>query len=70
MHPTALESEIAWTALRRGLITLEDVEKALRIQAKEVKEARRHPRSLAIILIALGRLEDTDLVGLLPPRTA
>jgi hypothetical protein len=64
------ESEIAWTALPRGLISFEDVEKALRIQAMEVKEARRHPRSLAIILTALGHLEDTDLADLFRPGTS
>ncbi|HXX92192.1 MAG TPA: hypothetical protein VEN81_01075 [Planctomycetota bacterium] len=68
MYLTAQESEIAWSALQRGLITFADVDSALQIQAREVREGRRQPRSLAIILIALGRLEDTDLVGLLHGR--
>lgn len=64
------ESDLAWAALKRGLIRLEDIEKAAAIQLKEQLDGKRHPRSLTVILIALNRLRDVDAADLLSHRTA
>jgi len=70
MRLTVSESDLAWAALKRGLITLEDVEKAAATQQKERADGHRQPRSLTVILIAQGKLEAYDVARLLSSRSA
>lgn len=70
MRFSVAESDLAWAALKRGLITLEDVEKAASVQQKDRLDASRQPRSLTVILIAQGKLEAYDVARLLSTRSA
>lgn len=68
MKLTKPEADLAWAAMRRGLLTLEDIEQAAAVQLREQLDGKRQPRSLTVILMAQNRLQAFDVAHLLAER--